>query len=101
MTDFIGVINSKALEVYKINEAKDLWRNPNIPEKCMLICCDIAKAVEADKKALMDTHIKHRRGLEVELAKALICILDLSGYLQIDLGGAVTELMVYNKQTRN
>jgi NTP pyrophosphatase (non-canonical NTP hydrolase) len=98
MTDFIGLINDKALEIHQAAVAKGFWENPNIGEKCMLICCEVAEAIEADRKSLMDSHLKHRRGLEVELADALIRIMDLAGYLQIDLGGAIVEKLAYNAQ---
>lgn len=35
--------------------------------------------------------------LEVELADTIIRILDLAGFLQLDIGGAVAEKYQYNK----
>lgn len=80
--------------------AKDgttLQGNPlTFSNKCMLIVTEIAEAVEGDRKDIMDSHLPHRKAIEVELADALIRILDLAGAYDMDLGGAVLEKMEYN-----
>lgn len=48
----------------------------------------------------MDDHLPHRPMAEVELADALIRILDFAGMKGYDLGGAVREKLDYNR-TRN
>lgn len=68
----------------------------NVPEKLMLIVTELSEAMEADRKNLMDEHLPHRHGLEVELADALIRIADLAGGLGLDLAGAVAEKLEYN-----
>jgi NTP pyrophosphatase (non-canonical NTP hydrolase) len=65
--------------------------------KLALIHSEVSEALEAERKDLMDTHLPHRSGLEVELADAMIRILDLAGGLNLDLGGAVEEKLEYNK----
>ena len=70
----------------------------NVGEKLMLVVSEIAEAMEADRKNLMDDKLPHRKGVEVELADAMIRIFDLSGYLGLDLGGAVMEKLVYNSK---
>ena len=45
----------------------------------------------------MDDHLPHRPIVEVELADALIRILDFAGMKGYDLGGAVREKLDYNR----
>lgn len=63
----------------------------------MLIVSEIAEAMEGDRKSLMDDHLPHRSMLEVELADAVIRIMDLSGREGLDLGGAIVEKLEYNR----
>jgi len=56
----------------------------------------IAEAKEGHRKNLVDDHLPHRGMIEVELADAVIRIADLCGALNLDLGGAVVEKLVYN-----
>lgn len=65
----------------------------------MLIVSEIAEAMEGDRKGLMDDHLPHRSMMEVELADAVIRILDLAGKENLDLSGAIREKLIYN-QTR-
>ena len=53
--------------------------------------------MEGDRKNLMDDHLPHRKMIEVELADAVIRIGDLAGKLGLDLGGAIDEKLVYNR----
>jgi len=69
----------------------------NIPEMISLIHSEISEALEALRKNKMDDKLSHRRGIEVELADALIRIFDLAGYQQLDLGGAVIDKIIYNR----
>ena len=69
---------------------------PNTPIKLMLIVSELAEAMEADRKDLMDDKLKHRHGVEVELADAVIRIFDLAGRLECDLIGAIVEKLDYN-----
>ena len=71
-------------------------RNTLIPQKLLLIHSEISEACEADRKGLMDSHLPHRNGVEVELADAAIRIFDLAGALGFDLGAAIAEKMEFN-----
>lgn len=73
-------------------------RDSLIPQKLLLIHSEISEACEADRKGLMDSHLPHRNGVEVELADAAIRIFDLAGALGFDLGAAIAEKMAYNAQ---
>ena len=55
-----------------------------VAEKLVLIHSEISEAMEAARKNLKDDKLPHRRGVEVELADAVIRILDLAGALQLD-----------------
>lgn len=69
---------------------------PEINTKLLLIVTEIAEATEGLRKDLMDDKLPHRKMVEVELADALIRILDLSGAMGLDIGGAVVEKLVFN-----
>lgn len=67
-----------------------------VAEKLVLIHSEISEAMEAARKNLKDDKLPHRSGVEVELADAVIRILDLAGALQLDLAGAIQEKLMYN-----
>ena len=67
-----------------------------VAEKLVLIHSEISEAMEGARKNLKDDKLPHRRGVEVELADAVIRILDLAGALQLDLAGAIQEKLMYN-----
>lgn len=67
-----------------------------VPAKIMMIVTELAESVEGHRRGAMDSHLTMRPSLEVELADALIRILDLAGALNLDLAGAVVERLAYN-----
>jgi len=69
----------------------------NVPEMLCLIHSEISEAMEGYRKGLQDDKIHDRPMVEVELADAVIRILDLAGYLNLDLAGAVIEKLEYNR----
>jgi len=77
------------------NPTKD---NPlTFSNKLMLIVSEIAEAMEGDRKDCVDDKLPHRKMAEVELADAVIRIMDLSGAYGYDIGGAIAEKMEYNR----
>ena len=68
----------------------------NVGEMLMLVTSELAEALEAHRKNLMDDHLPHRKGFEVEIADALIRLFDIAGGMHLDLDGAYTEKMEYN-----
>jgi NTP pyrophosphatase (non-canonical NTP hydrolase) len=68
----------------------------NIPELLCLIHSEVSEAMEGHRKNLMDDKLPHRKMLEVELADTVIRIMDLAGSMDMDIGGALTEKMLYN-----
>ena len=67
-----------------------------VAEKLVLIHSEVSEAMEGARKNLMDDKLPHRKMIEVELADAMIRILDLAGALQLDLAGAIQEKLAYN-----
>ena len=89
--------------------AKHWWVNPvtgvdirdnpyAFSNKLMLVVSELSEAMEGDRKDCMDDKLPHRKMREVELADALIRILDLAGGYNMDLGGAVVEKLAFNAQ---
>jgi len=68
----------------------------NVGEKLALVHSEISEALEGYRKILHDSHLPHRKAIEVELADAVLRIADLCGYLELDLGSALVEKMKYN-----
>ena len=69
----------------------------NFGEMIALVHSELSEALEAHRKNLMDDKLPHRRGVEVELADAVIRIFDIAGGLGYDLGGAYVEKLKYNQ----
>lgn len=91
-------INELAEEIYKANAAKGFWdEERNVGELIALVHSELSEALEAHRKDLNDDKLPHRKGLEVELADALIRILDMAGGLGMDIEGAMFEKLAYNK----
>lgn len=62
-----------------IETGENILQTRNVGEMLMLTVTEISEAMEADRKKLMDDKLPHRPGLIVELADAVIRILDLAG----------------------
>jgi NTP pyrophosphatase (non-canonical NTP hydrolase) len=75
-----------------------MLRQRNVGELLMLVVSELAEAMEGARRDLKDTHLPERTMLEVELADAVIRILDMAGGLGLDLGGAVEDKLAYNKE---
>lgn len=79
---------------YDIGTGEPIVRNKG--EQQMLIVSEIAEAMEGVRKGLMDDHLPHRTMEEVEMADALIRILDYCEGHGLDIDGAFREKMEYN-----
>ena len=67
-----------------------------ILSKLALVHSEVSEAVEGVRKDMMDDHLTDRKMVEVELADAVIRILDLAQAMQLDIGGALIEKCDYN-----
>jgi NTP pyrophosphatase (non-canonical NTP hydrolase) len=93
----VNVINGLVDSIYQQNVNAGWHSKPREIGTClMLIVSEIAEAMEGDRKNLMDDHLPNRKMIEVELADAVIRIMDLSGREGLDLGGAISEKLAYN-----
>lgn len=77
-----------------IETGEPLKRNKG--EMLCLIHSEISEAMEGVRKNKTDDHLKHRGAEEVELADAIIRILDYAGGFGLDVGGALAEKLAYN-----
>lgn len=68
-----------------------------ILSKLALVHSEVSEALEGVRKNLMDDKLPHRKMIEVELADAVIRILDLCGHEGLDLAGAIMEKLEYNR----
>lgn len=101
-TDDAAGINAIAGIVHLLNEK--WWKDPetgeeierNRGEQLCLIHSEISEAMEGERKGLMDDKLPHRPMAEVELADAMIRIMDYSAGHGYDLGGAFVEKLRFN-----
>jgi NTP pyrophosphatase (non-canonical NTP hydrolase) len=95
-------LNTLAASIFQANKSVGWWpENVNERNKGELIALmhsELSEALEALRKDRMDDHLPYRKGEEVELADAIIRILDYAGAFGLDLDGAVKEKLAYNKQ---
>ena len=77
------------------------YRKYVISSQIALIHSEVSEALEAFRKTKRDDHLPHRQGVEVELADAVIRILDLGGAMGLDIIGALVEKLEYNAQRQD
>lgn len=85
-------------QIHAQNKEMGWWNKPR--EKgtlLMLIVSEVAEAMEGERKDLMDDHLTDRKMAEVELADAVIRILDYAGAYGYDIEGAMMEKLQYNR----
>jgi hypothetical protein len=69
----------------------------NKGEMIALIHSEISEAMEGERKGLMDDHLPNRPMVEVEMADAVIRIMDYCGRWNYDIGGAIIDKIEYNR----
>ena len=82
-----------------VNTGERIARNRG--ELLALIHSEISEALEGERRGLMDDHLPHRRMAEVELADAIIRILDYAAGFGYDIDGAFIEKMEYNRTRKD
>lgn len=98
ITDVSTVIHSSCVDAgwyTDLSNGEPLDRN--VPEMLCLIHSEISEALEGYRKDLVDSHLPQYDNLDVELADAVIRILDLSSYLGIDIGQVISDKFDYNQ----
>lgn len=91
-------------ECWQIAEDKGFHGLPSskdIPTRLMLIVSEIAEAMEEYRSGYAPDYVYYHgpkpEGIPMELADAVIRILDLSGQFNINLEAAIREKMAFNK----
>lgn len=80
------------------NESQNAgWPKTEPGTRIALIHSEVSEALEGIRKDLMDEHLPHRKMVEVELADAIIRIMDFCGEEGLEIGGAIAEKMLYNR----
>ena len=99
---YINPLSRLAIDIHCDNIRAGWWDgiDPNdglvFTNKLCLIHSEISEAMEGDRKDLMDDKLLHRKMAEVELADAMIRILDLAAARDYDIGAAVAEKRAFN-----
>lgn len=84
-------------KIHEQNVKMGWWNNPRERGTLlMLIVSEVSEAMEGERKDLMDDHLPHRKMAEVELADAMIRIMDYAEAFGYDLSGAINEKIQYN-----
>lgn len=69
-----------AADIHADNVTAGWWDNKGtLVTKMMLVVTELSEAVEGDRKSLMDDHLPHHPMAHVELADAMIRLLDIMG----------------------
>lgn len=105
MSDFTGITEDEVRilrniqhKCYQASLQAGWHSKPREPgTMLMLMVSEIAEAMEGVRKDLKDSHLPNRPSAEVELADAVIRILDFGGKYDFDIAGAIQEKMHYNK----
>ena len=94
LNQLAGIIHKGNHKWWHDKNGQPLQRNKG--ELLCLIHSEISEAMEGERKDLMDDKLPHRKMAEVELADALIRILDYAAGFGYDISGAVYEKLQYN-----
>lgn len=99
-----GAIDIAAAIFHAANVRAGWWSNPatgepierNVFEMLMLTVSELSEAMEGHRKGLADDKLQHHPMIAVELADAVIRVLDLAGAMGIDLGTVIAEKAQFN-----
>lgn len=94
ITEFL---NKLAEEIHQGNRERGFWDEPrNVGEMIALVHSELSEGLEAHRGDVMDDKLPQFQGLTVELADAVIRILDMAAGLGLDIGAALAAKLQYN-----
>jgi len=91
------MLNSLASEIHQTALNHGFWESENKAEKIALMHSELSEALEAIRKPCQDDKCPAYTGEEVELADAVIRILDYAHHFGLDLEGAISAKAAFNK----
>lgn len=96
---FMDAFKKMQSVVHENAVAKGFWKaNQDVGTKVALIHSEVSEGFDAFRNGdANDDKLPSRKGIEVELADAIIRIMDLAEHLHLDLAGAIIEKHEYNK----
>lgn len=98
VNELCEAIHRSSFVMNKMAKEKGFYDNEiNVGEKLMLIVSEIAEGMEGHRKGQKDDHLPQHSSLAVELADAVIRILDLSAALDLNLSEAIRDKYNYNR----
>lgn len=96
-------ITNLANQVHMIHVSIGWWHDSNgqpldrnVGELIALTHSEVSEWMEGERKDLMDDKLPHRKMAEVEIADAIIRMLDFAGAAGYDVGGAIAEKLKFN-----
>lgn len=100
-SSFITAWKAFAAEGYAIGKASGFYDHAlatadQHAAKIALMHCELSEAVEGICGDLMDDHLPARKMVEVELADAVIRIMNYASHTGLDVPGAIVEKVAYN-----
>ena len=97
LNKFARFVNSEAVRNGWFKPDRWWRRKLNKGEQIALMHSELSEALEGIRTDSMDDHLPHRKAEEVELSDALLRILGYCGRYNLDIEGAITEKIEYNR----
>jgi len=107
MNSDVVIFDIQAYEITDVSEQihsanKKWWtdmdpKNPkDVTVKLALVVTEVSEAIEGVRKGLMDDKLPQYEMVDVEIADAIIRLLDLAGARGIDIGWIIRDKLNYN-----